>query len=122
MVECIICLNSIDSVEMITLQCNHNFHRDCIEQWFSKKQSCPTCRTKILFCKNGYENIKVHSFHDALKILQDLVDKHSRIDKKNIYTYYNNIYNFVVKNNMHYDVRVIELLNKKNIPIDFEQM
>ena len=42
---CPICLDDFDDYTKITtLKCNHIFHEDCINQWLTKKSSCPYCR------------------------------------------------------------------------------
>ena len=43
--ECIICLNSINE-EYIKLECEHSYHKDCIEQWALVNPSCAVCRKK----------------------------------------------------------------------------
>ena len=45
--ECVICIDEIENgTEDIFFHpgCNHTFHWECIEEWFSKKKSCPMCR------------------------------------------------------------------------------
>ena len=43
---CPICLDNIESEKdkYIIGHCNHSFHRKCIIQWFSKSNTCPSCR------------------------------------------------------------------------------
>jgi len=45
---CSICLDTIDEPNLYTLMpCQHEFHADCIVNWFRKKEdSCPYCRDK----------------------------------------------------------------------------
>ena len=46
--ECCICLENINEPERYILQCDHNYHTDCIMKWFSQdKKTCPTCRDRI---------------------------------------------------------------------------
>ena len=44
--ECSICLELIDD-NCCTLKCSHNFHKNCITEWFEHKSICPNCRTNI---------------------------------------------------------------------------
>jgi len=46
--ECIICLNYINiNDEVALLKCGHVYHKQCIHNWFKKKEVCPLCNTKI---------------------------------------------------------------------------
>ena len=42
--ECSICLENISS-NQILLNCNHTFHKQCIDKWFLTNTNCPNCRT-----------------------------------------------------------------------------
>ena len=42
--ECSICLESFDTKNTIVLNCNHYFHRECINEWLLINNSCPICR------------------------------------------------------------------------------
>ena len=44
--ECSICLELIDN-NCCTLKCSHNFHKECITEWFERKSVCPNCRREI---------------------------------------------------------------------------
>jgi hypothetical protein len=48
--ECSICLEKI--INKLTLPCGHQFHSDCILDWFEKELSCPICRIKLRFIKS----------------------------------------------------------------------
>jgi len=44
--HCIICFEEIECSEMIRKwECNHNFHKNCIECW---EKNCPICRNENL--------------------------------------------------------------------------
>lgn len=44
--ECPICLDAGNSRDCIRLDCNHKFHRSCLERWYRESRSylCPICR------------------------------------------------------------------------------
>ena len=45
---CSICGKEHIKIEDLkVLQCNHIWHRECINEWFKKKYSCPLCRNNI---------------------------------------------------------------------------
>jgi hypothetical protein len=56
--ECAICLDDINIKDMKILECNHKYHKECIDEWTKKKQICPYCRR---YLKRFYEP-KVLSF------------------------------------------------------------
>lgn len=45
-VECPICLEGIDSDDVIGIvhPCSHHYHEQCLLQWSTQSNSCPTCR------------------------------------------------------------------------------
>lgn len=46
--QCSICLETIQQNEtVVTLECQHTFHLQCIERWCSSHNSCPICRSVI---------------------------------------------------------------------------
>jgi len=46
--QCSICITDYEVDEtVITLPCNHCFHKECIEQWLGIKRECPLCRHDI---------------------------------------------------------------------------
>ena len=47
--KCIVCLDEMkDEEEVILLDCNHFFHKKCIETWFKNcSNKCPICRVEI---------------------------------------------------------------------------
>ncbi|XP_008434306.1 putative RING-H2 finger protein ATL71 [Poecilia reticulata] len=46
---CLICHNDLSQGSGGTreLQCTHTFHKECIEEWLWRKQSCPTCHVQV---------------------------------------------------------------------------
>ncbi|XP_074279254.1 putative E3 ubiquitin-protein ligase RHG1A [Silene latifolia] len=49
---CCVCQETYKEGEYIgTLDCGHDFHKDCIKQWLSQKNLCPICKTTGLATK-----------------------------------------------------------------------
>lgn len=46
--ECAICINDLrDGDNVRTLQCNHTFHRSCIDLWLLRRADCPLCKQSV---------------------------------------------------------------------------
>ena len=49
--ECVVCLESLTNskAKIVSLPCDsrHIFHYDCIQAWFHRQRTCPTCRMII---------------------------------------------------------------------------
>ena len=63
---CIICTDSINTIDTIITKCNHKFHFECINKWLVIKPQCLYCRKDI---------------HDLI---------HPRTNEKKFYYYNNN--------------------------------
>tara|TARA_B100001094_G_scaffold315390_1_gene355336 strand:+ start:1867 stop:2358 length:492 start_codon:yes stop_codon:yes gene_type:complete len=47
--ECTICLEEYqENDELYQLQCDHYYHKECINDWLLKHQTCPLCRLNLL--------------------------------------------------------------------------
>lgn len=48
--DCPICKDSLNNTRgVIKIECKHVYHRECLNEWFSKKVfTCPYCRTEVL--------------------------------------------------------------------------
>ena len=45
---CSICLNEFQCGETVcNLDCNHNFHKSCIAEWFDNHSTCPICKFEV---------------------------------------------------------------------------
>ncbi|XP_051283102.1 uncharacterized protein si:ch211-207l14.1 [Dicentrarchus labrax] len=55
---CLICHNDLNRGTGGTreLQCTHTFHKECIEEWLWRKQSCPTCHVQVSIPQPVYWN------------------------------------------------------------------
>lgn len=45
--ECAICQEAMNGNATRITHCNHIYHRNCIEQWFTMSPRCPVCRHDI---------------------------------------------------------------------------
>jgi len=55
---CSICMEEIDNTDKCITNCNHEFCKKCLHDWFGKKKiTCPTCRQDIKeYIKNDEKN------------------------------------------------------------------
>ena len=44
--ECTICLKKFNK-DKVYLNCNHYFHKECIQNWKTRNNTCPICRAQI---------------------------------------------------------------------------
>jgi len=46
---CVICQDEIKIKEIVRriTNCNHVFHMDCVDQWFSENKKCPVCKFEL---------------------------------------------------------------------------
>lgn len=45
---CSICLEDLKYDKCVVLNCEHIYHKDCIQKWLKKNDSCPNCRINII--------------------------------------------------------------------------
>jgi hypothetical protein len=45
--NCSICMSHYNIKNLHTLNCNHVFHKDCINEWLTKNNTCPLCRAIV---------------------------------------------------------------------------
>ena len=51
--NCAICQDSISSAGVRIRHCRHDFHRSCLNSWFSMSVRCPVCRHDIRETQTG---------------------------------------------------------------------
>ncbi|XP_008279504.1 leukemia NUP98 fusion partner 1 [Stegastes partitus] len=53
---CLICHEELrkNGTGVQEFNCTHRFHKECMEQWLWKKQTCPTCRVHVSMSKPLY--------------------------------------------------------------------
>ncbi|KAL8218547.1 hypothetical protein R6Q57_021920 [Mikania cordata] len=46
---CVICQGEFETGEVCAaLECEHGYHKECIEKWLQRKNDCPICRAEVL--------------------------------------------------------------------------
>lgn len=56
---CIVCQDDYQEGELAKkMPCGHLYHRQCLDMWLEKDNSCPTCRTELLTDDPEYEMSK----------------------------------------------------------------
>jgi hypothetical protein len=77
---CSICLDEITNKDTIELKCGHMFHSQCIEIWCkTPTNTCPNCRSEIVFENVIYLTTKTTKLIDIEKQLMSEFDILSRI-------------------------------------------
>lgn len=47
--SCIICLKDYENLDTLLMTpCGHEYHYECIKDWFRKKNKCPICKFSII--------------------------------------------------------------------------
>lgn len=65
---CSVCLNDLLDAKK-ELCCTHEFHQDCITDWFDKKKNCPVCRFEHGSCGCDNEDEILDPYYKAAKAL-----------------------------------------------------
>jgi hypothetical protein len=66
--KCSICLKTIYENDFRKTLCKHYFHKECIETWLIKKNSCPLCRCKLKNNEYQYDQ----SYEYSQQIIEEL--------------------------------------------------
>ncbi|OMH81311.1 E3 ubiquitin-protein ligase HRD1 [Zancudomyces culisetae] len=62
---CIICREDVQEPDRVKkLNCGHYFHYNCLKNWLSRQQSCPTCRRSVFEKPHATVSETVNLAHD----------------------------------------------------------
>lgn len=67
--ECVICYDNEDGINKhwVQLQCGHQYHQLCIDQWIVKRNVCPICIRTVYDDNEINKNINNYINHDTLR-------------------------------------------------------
>lgn len=69
--ECIICLDDVE-MEWRQLECQHQYHKQCIEDWITVKAKCPMCMKNI---NDGPIEIIQHTYNSQIDVAHGIAIK-----------------------------------------------
>ncbi|VVU94534.1 Ring finger domain [seawater metagenome] len=96
--SCSICLDEFQEGDIaVILPCHHIFHKDCLEPWLLKENSCPNCRI------NGKISID--------QLSQQEIERQEKKNKENIYFGLNEAV----------DLKIIDKINVKKLKFFLEE-
>ena len=65
--QCVICLENMDDKKrLLLLDCEHTFHKECIDDWLNNSETCPTCRQNV----NTDMNLALNRYMYKLHLVQ----------------------------------------------------
>lgn len=68
--QCVICLENMEGNEnILTLECSHTYHKECINDWLDRAQTCPMCRQKVE-PENTIRDLAINRYMRKLKLVQ----------------------------------------------------
>lgn len=100
--SCVICFDDFyENQEILSTDCGHIYHSECLGKWFDKSRSCPECRGvlrflswKRIYPKESEESRNViNSLESALdaknkelekqkKLIKDLLDRNKKLENE----------------------------------------
>ena len=86
---CPICYE--DKSDFITKECNHNFHKKCLNLWLYDNYSCPMCRTLLknkFVLKNKYSIKKIIYIYEYHIKIESFFSKNIFIPGNNLKSVY----------------------------------
>ena len=69
MITCSICFEELEIY--IKLKCGHYFCPQCINEWFSRQNSCPNCRKKLTETDSRFYKEEIPLLNKSFEILYD---------------------------------------------------
>ena len=69
--DCSVCFNKCSQGEVVSLNCGHMYHKDCIDTWFCEHNTCPMCRKIVKKSKVpvhiNFETVDVETMMDDIR-------------------------------------------------------
>ena len=83
--SCPICFNEISLDNKYITNCEHEYCKDCLDNWFDKgKNTCPKCRSTIKYLNNNNIKIRLITMNKAIVIERIARPRNTIIIKKSL--------------------------------------
>ena len=108
--KCGICYNEFNE-DYYTLQCNHVFHKSCIESWIhtGNGTSCPFCRTLICYCEDCGNTKSVQYFWKGKVLPYSHRTNFYRNMTNGTYKIYNHDFDMLILKSLYYNQKLKRL-------------
>lgn len=122
--SCPICLDTLESNEIVNVNCGHSFHQKCIEQWVNSNFSCPYCRKDLYVITHITKDV-VKSINYEFK--KKTKNKNVTINNEIIYDSYYQLINqspcgFLQNDSIIYPIYLLQTTNKYYITYYLRQI
>jgi len=79
LINCSICLENVNDNDKKSLNCNHNFHRTCINTWLREQNNCPLCRKSQSTREEEVSPSREDPFMEALNQLSSTTSQRNEL-------------------------------------------
>lgn len=82
--QCGICFENMTFLKSKKLDCNHLFHKSCIERWYLNKTTCPLCREEcgqlLPITKEYFRSFIKHPYYGPYYLAPDIELLYSEVE------------------------------------------
>lgn len=115
--ECSICYDMIQPLQLFATKCNHHFCKSCITQWTIKNRTCPMCRKDLFKTVQDYDIERIQGL--IVPYLTYLVENETfMVEAEIIYSkffcFFNSFIKCVVNDIVDYDIFYLYTYRYKN--------
>jgi hypothetical protein len=77
--QCSICLENVNDFDKKSLNCEHSFHRTCINTWLREQNNCPLCRKSQSTREEEVRSSREDPFMEALNQLSSATSQRNEL-------------------------------------------